>query len=79
MTALRSSLIERGVILQDKDDRKALLHPTNIDREKLHKFAIDSAQFSTEKFSNKASVLNDIALGPLGETLKIVSSAAPRD
>ncbi len=32
MTALRKSLIEKGVILSDSDDRKALLAPTNINR-----------------------------------------------
>jgi len=36
MTALRSSLIEKGVILEEKEDRKALMAPNNIDREKLH-------------------------------------------
>ena len=36
MTALRPSLIERGVILEDKDDRKALMAPSNINRDKLH-------------------------------------------
>ena len=36
MTALRASLIEKGVILEDKDDRKALMAPSNINREKLH-------------------------------------------
>ncbi len=51
MTALRSSLIERGVILEDKDDRRALLHPSNINREKLHQYAIDSAHYSTKTFS----------------------------
>ena len=44
MTALRNSLIERGVILEDSEDRKALLAPSNIDRQKLHQFAIDAAQ-----------------------------------
>ena len=44
MTALRNSLIERGVILEDNEDRKALLAPSNIDRQKLHQFAIDAAQ-----------------------------------
>jgi len=56
MTALRKSLIERGVILEDKEDRKALLHPSNIDREKLHQFAIDAAQYSTAHFSSQLPV-----------------------
>lgn len=56
MTALRSSLIEKGVILRDSDDRKTLLSPNNINREKLHQFAIEAAQFSTGKFSTKLPV-----------------------
>ncbi len=36
MTALRASLIERGVILEDKEDRKSLMAPSNINRAKLH-------------------------------------------
>ena len=36
MTALRASLIDRGVILEDKDDRKSLMAPSNINRDKLH-------------------------------------------
>ena len=38
MTALRKSLIDKGVIKEDKDDRKALLHPSNVDREGLHAY-----------------------------------------
>ena len=53
MTALRKSLIDRGVILEDHEDRKALLAPSNIDRAKLHQFAIDAAQFSTASFSSE--------------------------
>ena len=53
MTALRKSLLERGVILEDLEDRKALMAPSNIDREKLHKFAIDAAQYSTKTFSSE--------------------------
>ena len=56
MTALRKSLLERGVILQDMEDRKALMAPNNIDKEKLHKFAIDAAQFSTKTFSSEVSL-----------------------
>ncbi len=40
MTALRASLIEKGVILEDKDDRKSLMAPSNIDRDKLHQVLI---------------------------------------
>ena len=66
MTALRSSLIERGVILEDKDDRKALLHPGNIDKERLHQYAIDSAQYSTATFSSKLPV-TEFALNARGD------------
>ena len=52
MTALKKCLIERGVILEDLEDRKALMGPRNINREKLHEFAIDAAQYSTTHFSN---------------------------
>jgi hypothetical protein len=40
MTALRASLIEKGVILEDKEDRKALMAPSNINREKLHQVSL---------------------------------------
>eukprot|EP00095_Tigriopus_kingsejongensis_P000377 snap_masked-scaffold1811_size27320-processed-gene-0.0 protein:Tk00377 transcript:snap_masked-scaffold1811_size27320-processed-gene-0.0-mRNA-1 annotation:"hypothetical protein D910_10638" len=56
MTALRSSLIEKGVILRDSDERQTLLAPNNINREKLHQFAIEAAQFSTGQFSAKLPV-----------------------
>ena len=36
MTALRPSLIKRGVILEDLEDREALLAPSNINKDKLH-------------------------------------------
>jgi len=65
MTALRNSLIERGVILEDNEDRKALLAPSNIDRQKLHQFAIDAAQFSTGHFSSQLPLL-DFALDARG-------------
>jgi hypothetical protein len=56
MTALRKCLIDKGVILADKNHRKELLAPSNIDRKKLHEFAIEAAQYSTEKFSYKLPV-----------------------
>lgn len=65
MTALRKSLIDRGVILEDNEDRKALLAPSNIDRDKLHQFAIDAAQFSTASFSSQLPDL-DFALDARG-------------
>ena len=65
MTALRKSLIDRGVILEDHEDRKTLLAPSNIDRSKLHQFAIDAAQFSTAHFSSQLPLL-DFALDARG-------------
>ena len=52
MTALKNCLIERGVILEDLKDRKALMSPRNTNREKLHEFAIDAAQYATSYFSS---------------------------
>ena len=60
MTALRASLIDRGVILEDKDDRKSLMAPSNINRDKLHQVQVhlafflltsnaDGAKFATEQ------------------------------
>lgn len=51
MTALRKSLLDKGVILQDMEDRKALLAPNNINKDKLHEYAITAAQYSTKHFS----------------------------
>lgn len=51
MTALRKSLLDKGVILEDKEDRKMLLHPNNINKDKLHEYAISAAQYSTKHFS----------------------------
>jgi len=53
MTALKNCLLKRGVIKEDIDDRDRLLAPSNIDKDKLHEFAIDTAQFSTGHFSVK--------------------------
>ena len=52
MTSLKRSLLERGVILEDLEDRKALMAPSNINREALHKFSIDAAQYATSHFSS---------------------------
>ena len=53
MTALKKCLIEKGVILEDLEDRKALMSPKNINREKLHQFAIEAATYSTGHFSTE--------------------------
>lgn len=52
MTALRRALLDRGVIIEDLEDRKTLLSPKNVNQEELHKFAIDAAQYSTAHFSS---------------------------
>ena len=51
MTALRQSLLEKGVIRKDMEDRAELLAPANINRDKLHEYAITAAQYSTKHFS----------------------------
>ena len=51
MTTLKRSLIERGVILEDKEDRKELMHPSNINKDALYKYAIDASQYATSHFS----------------------------
>ena len=56
MTALRKCLIEKGVILSDHEDRKQLMHPSNVNREKLHSFALEAAKFATGKFSHPIPV-----------------------
>ena len=56
MTALKTCLLERGVIKEDVDDRQGLLAPSNVDRDKLHQFAIDAAQYATGHFSTKLPV-----------------------
>ena len=53
MTALKACLLARGVIREDIEDRATLLAPSNVDRDKLHQFAIDAAHYATEHFSKK--------------------------
>ena len=86
MTALKNCLLERGVIKEDIDDRSALLAPSNIDRAKLHQFAIDASHFATGHFSKKLPV-TDFALGSIHRPyeqqiekwLKIVSKWSDND
>ena len=66
MTALKTCLLERGVIKEDLEDRKLLLAPSNIDRAKLHEFAIDAAQYATGHFSSKLPC-SDFALNGRGD------------
>ena len=53
MTALRASLIDRGVILEDKDDRKSLMAPSNINRDKLHQVQVHLAFFLLTSIADK--------------------------
>ncbi|XP_065710453.1 F-actin-monooxygenase MICAL1 isoform X1 [Patagioenas fasciata] len=47
MTAKKQSLIEKGVILQDKADIESLLSPENVNRDALLSYAKEAANFST--------------------------------
>ena len=44
MTAKKDSLLQRGVIKKDTNDRDTMLKSSNIDQEQLKKYAIDAAQ-----------------------------------
>ncbi|XP_039941275.1 F-actin-monooxygenase MICAL1 isoform X1 [Hirundo rustica] len=47
MTAKKQSLLEKGVILQDKADIESLLSPKNVNRDALLSYAKEAANFST--------------------------------
>ncbi|KAF1468448.1 [F-actin]-monooxygenase MICAL3, partial [Megadyptes antipodes antipodes] len=47
MTAKKQSLLKKGVILQDKADIESLLSPENVNRDALHSYAKEAANFST--------------------------------
>ena len=66
MTALKTCLLERGVIKEDLEDRALLLAPSNINKDKLHEFSIDAAQYATGHFSSKLPV-TDFALNGRGD------------
>ena len=53
MTAKKDSLLEKGVILQDHQDRNKILKPDNIDKKKLEIFAREAASFSTKYYSKE--------------------------
>ena len=53
MTATRKSLLDRGVLRENKGNRDDLMAPSNIDKENMYKFAIDAAEYSTEVLSQK--------------------------
>ncbi|XP_050312403.1 F-actin-monooxygenase Mical isoform X6 [Anthonomus grandis grandis] len=47
MTAKKASLLEKGVIKQDLADTEKLLALANVDQERLHSYAREAADFST--------------------------------
>jgi len=51
MTAKKDSLVRKGVLRRDTDDRESLLHPDNVDHEALKQYAQEAAAFSTSHFS----------------------------
>lgn len=53
MTATRKSLLNRGVLRENKGNRDDLMAPSNINKEEMYKFAIDAAEYSTETLSQK--------------------------
>jgi len=59
MTAKKDSLLSSGVLKEDIPDddgpkgRGKILHPSNVDKEKLMEYAIKAAQFATERKSRK--------------------------
>ena len=54
MTAKKDSLLQRGVIKQDTNDRDTMLKSSNIDQEQLKKYAIDAAQVRQNKIPPEA-------------------------
>ncbi|XP_052859195.1 LOW QUALITY PROTEIN: F-actin-monooxygenase Mical [Drosophila gunungcola] len=48
MTAKKHSLIDKGVIIEDMADPGELLSPANVDTQKLHDYAREAAEFSTQ-------------------------------
>ena len=50
MTAKKSSLLARGVLLSDQNDTHTLLHPDNINRTELLNYARDAAKWTTSEF-----------------------------
>lgn len=48
MTAKKHSLLDKGVIIQDCSDPAELLHPNNVNTQKLQDYAREAADFSTK-------------------------------
>ena len=53
MTAKKDSLLQKGVILDDQQDRNKILKPENINKKKLEVFAKEAALFSTKYYSKE--------------------------
>ena len=51
---------------EDKEDRRALMSPSNVDRNRLHAFAIEAAQYSTGHFS-RALPVTEFAMDARGK------------
>jgi len=51
MTAKKDSLVRKGVLLKDTDDRDTLLHPENVNFDALKQYASEAALFSTSHYS----------------------------
>jgi len=56
MTVSKATLLAKGVIKEDGDDRRALLSPSNVDRDLLHIFAREVSCFATERLSSRLAV-----------------------
>ena len=54
MTAKKDSLLQRGVIKHDTNDRDTMLKSSNIDQEQLKKYGIDAAQVRQNKIPPEA-------------------------
>ena len=67
MTALRNSLLSRGVLTQNfVNDRKSLMLGTNINWSELQAYAVDVAEYSTKYLSNQIPT-TEFALDPSGK------------
>jgi hypothetical protein len=53
MTATRKSLVNRGVLIDNAQDRSSLLEFPNVNQEELYRYAIDAAEYSTQARSQK--------------------------
>ena len=66
MTATKDSLLQRGVIKDNFEERNRLLSPGNIDRQNLAKYATEACLFATGHYSRKLPHTN-FALNSHGE------------